>query len=257
MSQLDDDVLTEFADVTTRIKTEFDGLQPSYPIRRKRFKRKPFVLVAAAGAIAASIVIGPSLSGSSNVNQLAWAATPTILSESQLQEIKSVCTDVVVDADYKVVIADERVERGFMLLSADRGPTYVPSERRFVSLLCQYDKSSKKFETPMIIIAETSSFDNQTGWGGPLKIGKDKVWIYQSVTTPETARVEITTAQGLVFDASVGNGFTFAWWPFIEETNSAGDAAKTGCTDAHVRYYDVEGNLIETFSMLTGGTTKP
>lgn len=257
MSRLDDDVLKEFADVTTRIKTEFDGLEPAHPIRQKRFRKKPFVIVAAAVAIATSIVIGPSLSGSSNVNQPVWAATPTVLSESQRQELKRICADVFVKADYKVVIADERAERGFILLSDDRGPSYVPRERRFVSLLCQYDKKSDMFETPMKFVAETSSFDNQTGWGGPLKMGKDKVWIYQSITTPETARVEITTATGLVFDASMGNRFTFAWWPFVDETNSTGDAAKTGLTGAYARYYDAEGNLIKTFSLLTGETTKP
>lgn len=256
MSQLDDDVLTEFADVTTRIKTEFDGLQPSYPIRQKRFKRKPFVLVAAAGAIAASIVIGPSLSGSSNVNQLAWAATPTILSESQLEMIKSLCAEGGFPADYEIAITDERMERGFMILKADRGPYYKPELNRYATMICKYEKIGVLFTTPSIFLAETPGLGNATSWGVE-DLGIQKVWIYVSSVESNITRVEVTTAQGLVLDASVANGYTSAWWPYVDETNSTGDAAMTGRTGAFARHYDSEGNLLKTFSLLTGVTTTP
>lgn len=252
MNQLDDELLSEFSDVTARIKTEFDGLEPLGPNRQKRINKKPFVLVAAAGAIAASIVVVPSLSGNSNVNQPAWAATPTVLSESQLQEIKSVCTTLGEPADYEIAITDERMERGFMILKADRGPDYKPELRRYSTVMCKYERKNGTFSTPSIFRAETPSLDNATSWGGE-KLGEQKVWIYISAIASDVSRVEITTAQGMVFDATVANGYTSAWWPRLPEAASEVNAT----TDAFARHYDAEGNLIKTFSLLTGETTKP
>lgn len=255
MNRLDDELLNEFSDVTTRIKTEFDAIESSRPAHRKRINKKPLALVAVAGAIAASIVVVPSLSGNSNVNQPAWAATPTVLSESQLQEIKSVCTENGAISGYKIAVADERVETGFMLLYADRGPKF--NTTRYSTLLCEYVSTDTGYEPTMKFEANEPNFTSFFAWGGPEEVGGIRAWTFQSAATSEVARVEITTAQELVFNASIGNGFTFAWWPFVEETNSAGDAAKTGCTDAYVRYYDAEGNLLKTFSMLNGETTEP
>lgn len=247
-----DDELSGFKDVATRIQTEFSELDVEAPALRASKSKRPFAIAISAVAVATSLVVAPSFTGESEINKPAWAAVPTKLTDSQLQEIKFVCTELGEPAPYEIAIADERMERGFMILKADRGPEYKPALKRFATIMCQYERTEEGFAAPSIYLSETPSLGNSSAWGEE-EIGKQKVWVYLSAIEPNVKRVVITTAEGLEFDASVANGFTASWWPRVESEKSGSIVD----TNAFARFYDQDGKLIKTFSLLTGETTTP
>ncbi|MEN9692717.1 MAG: hypothetical protein RLZZ330_361 [Actinomycetota bacterium] len=252
-----DDLLKDFSDVTSRIKSEFKTLDSVAPSRKKVLKKKPFVLVAAAATIAVTLVVSPSLTGASDVNQPAWAAVPTKLTEKEKEEIKKVCLGNDLPEKYEVVIVDERSERGFivlkgeMLVSDEFDESPMPGvdldSKMYQDVVCAYKRTFSGFSTKGVFSVMSNVSTRGTGWG-PDKLGKTKVWFIHSGVGSNVVRVEIQTAQGLVFDASLANGVFFAWWPRLEEAH----ADATGKTNALARFYDKDGNLVKTFSLLTG-----
>jgi hypothetical protein len=177
---------------------------------------------------------------------------PTTLTAQQLAEIKNECQDIGQPASYEIAIADNRAERGFIILKADRGPDYKPTLNRYATIMCRYEMQDGVLTTPSIFLAETPSLGNAYSWGAE-ELGNQKVWIFLSSVEANVTKVEITTAQGMVLQASLTNGFTLAWWPRLAEAGADANAT----TNAFVRFYDSAGNLVKTFSMLTGQTTKP
>ena len=242
-----DDLLNEFSDVTSRIKSEFETLEYVAPSRRKVLKKKPFVLIAVAATIAVSLVVSPSLTGASDVNQPAWSAVPKALSEEDILVINSICLKKSdTKGDFEVQVVDERAIWGF-LFATSSDVENMKGGYKFAMMTCQYSRTENGFQASSIVVHYVN--DLVYKWlSGVTEVDGQKVWDWGSALPENVVRVEIETIFGLKLEASVRNGFTFAWFPRYATDNDI----PLESTFATAYFYDNQNQLIESVELRKG-----